>query len=212
MNPSRFNGCFDMKPSEIKEKMWAALEKYQPCADADGHGKSWSRMCEFKTNRAFADASAPLPVSYAYFAISAAAAVLNSYYATTYSHNAHVQLAIDYINYAISNKEIKMTKLDEMWVALEKYQDKADKRGHGVTWAKMCELKTTEAANAARVAASAVNAVNWAAAAAAAASNASFIQAFSKIGLVPDAYAADRADRWAQKAIEDINKALGETE
>ena len=105
MNPSRFNGCFDMKTSEIKEKMWAALEKYQPYADADGHGKSWSRICEFKTNRAFADASAPLPVSYAYFAISAAAAVLNSYYATTYSHNAHAQQAIDYINDVISNKE-----------------------------------------------------------------------------------------------------------
>jgi hypothetical protein len=29
--------------------MWDALEKYQPYADADGHGESWSKMCEERT-------------------------------------------------------------------------------------------------------------------------------------------------------------------
>jgi hypothetical protein len=45
--------------------MWAALAKYQPYADADGHGKSWRVMCSERTQkaaraaaRAAADASA----------------------------------------------------------------------------------------------------------------------------------------------------------
>ena len=28
------------------EPMWLALAKYQPYADADGHGESWRKMCE----------------------------------------------------------------------------------------------------------------------------------------------------------------------
>jgi hypothetical protein len=32
--------------------MWAALEKYQPYADADGHGESWRVMCERRTAEA----------------------------------------------------------------------------------------------------------------------------------------------------------------
>ena len=40
-----------------------------------------------------------------------------------------------------------MSKLEEMWTALEKYQKYADADGHGKTWALMCELKTAEAAH-----------------------------------------------------------------
>ena len=29
--------------------MWDALARYQPFADADGHGESWKRMCEERT-------------------------------------------------------------------------------------------------------------------------------------------------------------------
>jgi len=32
------------------EPMWLALAKYQPYADADGHGKSWRVMCEKRTD------------------------------------------------------------------------------------------------------------------------------------------------------------------
>jgi hypothetical protein len=32
--------------------MWAALEKYQPYADADGHGETWRRMCSERTEKA----------------------------------------------------------------------------------------------------------------------------------------------------------------
>jgi len=31
------------------EPMWLALAKYQPYADADGHGESWRKMCEERT-------------------------------------------------------------------------------------------------------------------------------------------------------------------
>jgi hypothetical protein len=32
--------------------MWAALEKYQPFADADGHGETWRVMCSKRTTDA----------------------------------------------------------------------------------------------------------------------------------------------------------------
>lgn len=38
--------------------MWAALAKYQPTADADGHGKTWARMCSKRTEAAAKAASA----------------------------------------------------------------------------------------------------------------------------------------------------------
>ena len=38
------------------EPMWAALAKYQPYADADGHGNSWRKMCSERTSDA-ADAA-----------------------------------------------------------------------------------------------------------------------------------------------------------
>jgi hypothetical protein len=37
-------------------KMWAALEKYQPYADKDGHGETWRRMCSERTEEAAAAA------------------------------------------------------------------------------------------------------------------------------------------------------------
>ena len=33
-------------------KMWEALARYQPYADADGHGESWRVMCERRTEYA----------------------------------------------------------------------------------------------------------------------------------------------------------------
>jgi len=33
-------------------EMWEALAAYQPQADADGHGKSWARMCREKNTAA----------------------------------------------------------------------------------------------------------------------------------------------------------------
>ena len=81
-----------------------------------------------------------------------------------------------------------MTKLDEMWAALEKHQEEADDEGHGDTWSEMCRLKTSDAAYAAADAA-------YAAAAYAAAYAA--------------ARAADAVESWAQKAIDRINKATG---
>jgi hypothetical protein len=32
--------------------MWETLEKYQPYADADGHGDSWRVMCSERTQEA----------------------------------------------------------------------------------------------------------------------------------------------------------------
>jgi hypothetical protein len=29
--------------------MWEALSRYQPYADADGHGETWRKMCEERT-------------------------------------------------------------------------------------------------------------------------------------------------------------------
>jgi hypothetical protein len=40
-------------------------------------------------------------------------------------------------------------KLDEMWAALAAYQDKADARGHGESWALMCSDRTKDAVKAA---------------------------------------------------------------
>jgi septal ring factor EnvC (AmiA/AmiB activator) len=31
------------------EEMWRELAEYQPMADRDGHGESWSRMCRERT-------------------------------------------------------------------------------------------------------------------------------------------------------------------
>jgi hypothetical protein len=106
-----------------------------------------------------------------------------------------------------------MTKLDEMWAALATYQPKADAAGHGESWAKMCKEKTSAAAYAAALATYAATyaAANDAAAAAAAyAANAAADDAYATDA---DAYCAavtDAADKWAQRAIDLINKAKEE--
>jgi hypothetical protein len=88
-----------------------------------------------------------------------------------------------------------MTKLDEMWDALAKYQSKADKRGHGDTWAKMCGLRTEKACIDADYAAADDDA-GYAAYAAADAVKYSA------------ANAAGYAEYWAQAAIAHINHAI----
>jgi hypothetical protein len=45
-----------MKTTPDLSAMWAALEKYQPYADADGHGETWRRMCSERTEEAAAAA------------------------------------------------------------------------------------------------------------------------------------------------------------
>jgi Na+/H+-translocating membrane pyrophosphatase len=106
-----------------------------------------------------------------------------------------------------------MTKLDELWVAFADYQSIADKRGHGESWAKMCELKTEKACSAAAsdaAANAAYAAYSYAAVAAA---------AYAALAVAAAAYAANAAVYAAcaaagypkycmQKAIKRINKAI----
>lgn len=55
-------------------EMWAALAEYQPMADRNGHGKSWKRMCEERTEAAASSAgSASRPAGEAWEAASWAA-------------------------------------------------------------------------------------------------------------------------------------------
>ena len=91
-----------------------------------------------------------------------------------------------------------MTKLQEMWAALLAYLPQATANGHGESWRKMCSEKTADAAFAAAWAAYDAYAAFAAGIAAAAAAFAA-----------ADAADADgpRADRYAQKAIDRINKA-----
>jgi hypothetical protein len=57
-------------------KMWTALEKYQPFADQDGHGESWRVMCSERTidaaAAAWAEAGANAEWAVAAYAASAA--------------------------------------------------------------------------------------------------------------------------------------------
>ena len=39
------------QPDPLAE-MWRELEEYQPLADRDGHGESWAKMCEERTDEA----------------------------------------------------------------------------------------------------------------------------------------------------------------
>ena len=84
-----------------------------------------------------------------------------------------------------------MTKLDEMWDALAKYQSIADDDRYGDTWSDMCRLRTVKACRAAEYAAAA--AAKYAAAAAASGT-------------------ATEVEYWTQEAIKRINQATGETE
>ena len=59
-------------------QMWTELARYQPFADADGHGNSWRVMCEKRTEAA-ADAAAVAAA--AYEAVPAAGAAYEAAYA-----------------------------------------------------------------------------------------------------------------------------------
>jgi hypothetical protein len=93
--------------------------------------------------------------------------------------------------------ETKMTKLDEMWVKLAKYQSKANDNGYGKAWAKMCGLRTVEACLDADYAAANDAAANAAAAAKYAVANAAAAAKY-----------ADYAEIRAQEAIDFINQAI----
>jgi len=84
-----------------------------------------------------------------------------------------------------------MSTLDEMWAALEAHQPRADQRGYGAEWRRMCQERTSEAARAAACAAREA----WAAGAAKAA------------WATGAADAAKASADWAMTAIESINKA-----
>ena len=45
-----------LKANDPLAEMWAALAEYQPQADANGHGESWRKMCEERTEEAAAAA------------------------------------------------------------------------------------------------------------------------------------------------------------
>jgi hypothetical protein len=123
-----------------------------------------------------------------------------------------------------------MTKLDELWVAFAKYQSRADKRGHGKTWAEMRELKTEKACREAEYAAeyaaadyaaaaaaayagyAAAAAAKYAASKYAASKYAAAKYAASKYAAANAANTAADAEYWAQMATVAIAKAIGETE
>ena len=41
-----------LKANDPLAEMWRELAEYQPIADRDGHGESWKRMCEERTEEA----------------------------------------------------------------------------------------------------------------------------------------------------------------
>ena len=93
-----------------------------------------------------------------------------------------------------------MSTLDLMWRKFEAHQPFADERGYGEAWRRMCEERAVEAATAAW---DATRAAAWDAAAEyAAAVDAAAWAAWA---------AADAAwaERWAKRAIEDIERAGG---
>ena len=93
-----------------------------------------------------------------------------------------------------------MDKVEEMWAALAAYQPQADAAGHGATWAAMCSSKTAYAAFADAAAYAAYYDDYAASYAADAAADAAYADANAD---------ADAAEKWAQRAIERINKATG---
>ena len=103
------------------------------------------------------------------------------------------------------------TKLNEMWAALTAYQPQADAAGHGESWAKMCKEKTYAASDAAASDAAADAADAYADYADYAyADYAYYAAAYAYYAAVVAAYAVDAVDaeKWAQRAIDKINKVL----
>ena len=95
-----------------------------------------------------------------------------------------------------------MKTIDLMWKRLAQHQPFADERGYGPEWKRMCEERTEETADADADADSAW----WDAWDAAGAANAARAEA---AWAARAAEAAKRAERWAESAIEYINKAEG---
>jgi hypothetical protein len=90
------------------EEMWTALEKYQPYADADGHGESWACMLESRTGGASYRAVVEASVRYSWRAASAANGVYDVVVSTGFiCVDEYCQDAILFINDAIRLKEIK---------------------------------------------------------------------------------------------------------
>jgi cell division protein FtsB len=77
--------------------MWDALEKYQPYADADGHGETWRVMCEERTEDAVGAAWAEWTAAKAAYAASAAWAAAWAAYSS--------DRAIERIERAIKERE-----------------------------------------------------------------------------------------------------------
>ena len=97
-----------------------------------------------------------------------------------------------------------MTKLEEMWAALLAYLPQATANGHGESWRKMCSEKTFSAAYEAADAADAAYDAAFLAARRAAADAAIAAYAAADAAVYAD---GPRADRYAQIAIDRINKA-----
>lgn len=74
--------------------MWEALAQYQPYADADGHGESWRKMCEERTEKA---ARAAVDAARAKAAWEAATAAWEATESTLQLHNSikRIEAAID---------------------------------------------------------------------------------------------------------------------
>ena len=98
------------------DEMWTALAKYQPYADADGHGKSWDAMCGMKTAEAahmatLKAAKYRCPADYDGTASPALCAADAAYRATLktssdISIEDYAQYAIDRINDVLRLKEM----------------------------------------------------------------------------------------------------------
>ena len=95
--------------SKLNE-MWVALVAYQPQANAEGYGKTWTKMCEEKTAAAAADASAA--------AYAAAAAAADASASAAYSNAAADYAAVAGVNYAAAENwaQKAIDKINKMFV------------------------------------------------------------------------------------------------
>jgi hypothetical protein len=68
-----------LKARDPLAEMWRELSEYQPMADRDGHGESWRRMCEERTEAAahaaaWARGASPTPSEWSWASRAADAA------------------------------------------------------------------------------------------------------------------------------------------
>lgn len=89
-------------------EMWEALASYQPHADANGHGKSWARMCEEKTSESaqLARKGAIFSSKNAWAAACTAAWSLSTENSSYAKRNA--KKAVNYINIAIKDEKCQI--------------------------------------------------------------------------------------------------------